>query len=133
MLQHFQSNFIPQSHLLQVKDNRGRSVEGKNQNSNTRPKTLMIAQTDNSIYSEIQRSLQEKNIKTFLCCICKHQKYQAKLLQFQTQVSFLTTGILDKQPVQHRFLQGLALALKLTLRLTLVKFMSFNDIEMTQK
>lgn len=40
----------------------------------------MIAQTDNSIHSEIQRSLQEQNMKTFLCSICKHQKYQAELL-----------------------------------------------------
>lgn len=50
-------------------------------------------------------------MKTFLCFICKHPKYQAKLLQFQTQVKFSTAEILDKQPVQHRFLQGLALAL----------------------
>lgn len=41
--------------------------------------------------------------------------------------------ILDKQPVHHRFLQSLVLALKLTLRITLVKFMRFSNIEMVRR
>lgn len=39
----------------------------------------------------------------------------------------------DKQPVHHRFLQSPALALTFTLSMTLVKFMSFSNIEMVRR